>query len=86
MTCNAFHSSFRSSQARLFMFQIESEMKGCLDFLRCIYDVFGFSFQLHLSTRPEKFLGDVAVWDQAEKVPECHLTAVSEIWGVFVQY
>ena len=48
--------------------QIESEMKGCLDFLRCVYDVFGFSFQLHLSTRPEKYLGDVAVWNQAEKV------------------
>ncbi|MEQ2195904.1 hypothetical protein XENOCAPTIV_020142, partial [Xenoophorus captivus] len=46
---------------------IESEMKGCLDFLRCVYDVFGFSFQLYLSTRPEKYLGDIAVWDQAEK-------------------
>lgn len=43
-------------------------MKGCLDFLRCVYDVFGFSFQLHLSTRPEKFLGDIAVWNQAEEV------------------
>lgn len=51
-----------------FLLQIESEMKGCLDFLRCVYDVFGFSFQLHLSTRPEKYLGDIAVWNQAEKV------------------
>lgn len=48
-------------------------MKGCLDFLRCVYDVFGFSFQLHLSTRPEKFLGDIAVWDQAEKVLDCRI-------------
>ena len=53
--------------------QIESEMKGCLDFLRCVYNVFGFSFQLHLSTRPEKYLGDIAVWNQAEKVnPTSH--------------
>lgn len=51
-----------------FRLQIESEMKGCLDFLRCVYDVFGFSFQLHLSTRPEKYLGDITVWNQAEKV------------------
>lgn len=51
-----------------FFKQIESEMKGCLDFLRCVYDVFGFSFQLHLSTRPDKYLGDIAVWNQAEKV------------------
>lgn len=48
--------------------QIETEMKGCLDFLRCVYDAFGFSFQLHLSTRPEKYLGDIAVWNRAEKV------------------
>lgn len=52
------------------LLQIESEMKGCLDFLRCVYDVFGFSFQLHLSTRPEKYLGDIAVWNQAEKVKD----------------
>uniref|UniRef100_A0A8B9KEL3 threonine--tRNA ligase n=1 Tax=Astyanax mexicanus TaxID=7994 RepID=A0A8B9KEL3_ASTMX len=61
---------FQQDDAHIFctMEQIESEMKGCLDFLRCVYDVFGFSFQLHLSTRPEKFLGDIAVWNQAEKV------------------
>uniref|UniRef100_A0A672ZJP7 threonine--tRNA ligase n=1 Tax=Sphaeramia orbicularis TaxID=375764 RepID=A0A672ZJP7_9TELE len=61
---------FQQDDAHIFctMEQIESEMKGCLDFLRCVYDVFGFSFQLHLSTRPEKYLGDISVWNQAEKV------------------
>uniref|UniRef100_A0A8C7M8C9 threonine--tRNA ligase n=1 Tax=Oncorhynchus kisutch TaxID=8019 RepID=A0A8C7M8C9_ONCKI len=61
---------FQQDDAHIFctMEQIESEMKGCLDFLRCVYDVFGFSFQLHLSTRPEKYLGDITVWNQAEKV------------------
>lgn len=53
-------------------------MKGCLDFLRCVYDVFGFSFQLHLSTRPEKYLGDIAVWNQAEKVNCVKLWSVKE--------
>lgn len=48
--------------------QIEEEIKGCLDFLRTVYNVFGFTFKLNLSTRPEKFLGDPEVWDQAEKV------------------
>lgn len=43
-------------------------MAGCLDFLRCIYGVFGFTFQLRLSTRPDKFLGEVEEWDMAEKV------------------
>lgn len=64
-------SHFVNAESYVFFFffkQIESEMKGCLDFLRCVYDVFGFSFQLHLSTRPDKYLGDIAVWNQAEKV------------------
>lgn len=47
--------------------QIEDEIKGCLDFLRTVYTVFGFSFKLNLSTRPEKFLGDIEVWNRAEK-------------------
>lgn len=54
-----------------FWFQIEEEIKGCLDFLRTVYDVFGFTFKLNLSTRPEKFLGDPQVWEQAEKVFLC---------------
>lgn len=49
-------------------FQIEEEIKGCLEFLQSVYATFGFSFQLSLSTRPESFLGDVEVWDEAEKV------------------
>uniref|UniRef100_A0A4W4E5D8 threonine--tRNA ligase n=1 Tax=Electrophorus electricus TaxID=8005 RepID=A0A4W4E5D8_ELEEL len=61
---------FQQDDAHIFctVEQIESEMKGCLDFLRCVYDVFGFSFQLHLSTRPEKFLGDITLWNEAEEI------------------
>lgn len=57
--------------------QIESEIKGCLDFLRTVYNVFGFTFKLNLSTRPEKFLGEPEVWDQAEKVVWGRQTGVS---------
>merc|ERR1711962_928371 len=46
--------------------QIKSEMSGCLDFLKHVYSVFGFTYQLRLSTRPEKFLGEIEVWDKAE--------------------
>uniref|UniRef100_A0A915CFD6 threonine--tRNA ligase n=2 Tax=Parascaris univalens TaxID=6257 RepID=A0A915CFD6_PARUN len=48
--------------------QINSEIKGCIDFINYVYvDVFGFTFKLNLSTRPEEgFLGDVATWDHAE--------------------
>uniref|UniRef100_A0A667ZTN1 threonine--tRNA ligase n=1 Tax=Myripristis murdjan TaxID=586833 RepID=A0A667ZTN1_9TELE len=73
---------FQQDDAHIFctMEQIESEMKGCLDFLRCVYDVFGFSFQLHLSTRPEKYLGDISVWNQAEKQLENSLNEFGEPW------
>ncbi|XP_017159681.1 probable threonine--tRNA ligase 2, cytoplasmic [Poecilia reticulata] len=73
---------FQQDDAHIFcvMDQIESEMKGCLDFLRCVYDVFGFSFQLYLSTRPEKYLGDIALWNQAEKQLENSLNEFGEPW------
>ena len=41
---------------------------SALGFLKDVYEVFGFTFSLCLSTRPEKYLGEVAVWDEAEKV------------------
>lgn len=44
---------------------------GCLQFLEAVYTTLGFTFQLKLSTRPEKYLGDLATWDQAEKVAFC---------------
>jgi len=47
--------------------QIKAEMQGALEFLKRVYTTFGFTYKLKLSTRPEKFLGDIKVWDQAEK-------------------
>ena len=32
-----------------------------------VYGIFGFTFELKLSTRPEKFLGDIDTWNNAEK-------------------
>lgn len=39
-------------------------LQGCIDFINYVYvDVFGFTFKLNLSTRPEEgFLGDIATW------------------------
>lgn len=39
---------------------------GVLDFLDYIYGIFGFTFELQLSTRPEVRLGSDDQWDQAE--------------------
>ena len=48
------------------MFQISEEIKGLFDFLKAVYGLFGFPFKLKLSTRPEKYLGDLETWDKAE--------------------
>ncbi|XP_074242828.1 threonine--tRNA ligase 1, cytoplasmic isoform X2 [Saimiri boliviensis] len=73
---------FQQDDAHIFcaVEQIEDEIKGCLDFLRTVYSVFGFSFKLNLSTRPEKFLGDIEVWNQAEKQLENSLNEFGEKW------
>lgn len=61
--------SFAQDDAHLFVTreQIESEIDGELRRIKEIYDTFGFSnVRIALSTRPEKRLGDDAMWDQAE--------------------
>ena len=34
--------------------------------MQTVYGNFGFTFKLKLSTRPEKYLGDIGSWDKAE--------------------
>ncbi|KAM0788271.1 threonyl-tRNA synthetase [Microbotryomycetes sp. NB124-2] len=48
--------------------QIEDEMAVCFDFLNHVYGTFGFEFNLKLSTRPEKYIGELAQWDEAERM------------------
>jgi len=48
-----------------------SEIEGVLDFIKYTMEKFGFkNYSAELSTRPEKFIGDVADWDMAEKILE----------------
>ncbi|XP_035706901.1 threonine--tRNA ligase 1, cytoplasmic isoform X2 [Folsomia candida] len=60
---------FQQDDAHIFCLpdQIGQEIDGALDFLNHIYGIFGFTFDLKLSTRPEKYLGDIEIWNQAEK-------------------
>lgn len=55
-------------------------MDGCLDFLQHIYGIFGFTFSLKLSTRPEKYLGELATWNMAEKLLEEALVKFGHPW------
>ncbi|KAK6624040.1 Threonine--tRNA ligase 1, cytoplasmic [Polyplax serrata] len=60
---------FQQDDAHIFctVEQIKDEIFGALEFLKSVYGVFGFNFELRLSTRPEKFLGEESIWDQAEQ-------------------
>mmetsp|Transcript_36162 Transcript_36162/g.70285 ORF Transcript_36162/g.70285 Transcript_36162/m.70285 type:complete len:690 (-) Transcript_36162:143-2212(-) len=60
---------FQQDDAHIFCAkdQIFSEVKSALEFMKYVYDAMGFTFHLKLSTRPDKYVGDVQVWDEAEK-------------------
>ncbi|MBI2145159.1 threonine--tRNA ligase [Candidatus Woesearchaeota archaeon] len=56
--------------------QIGPEIMQLLEFVKYVYvDVFKFEFTSKLSTRPEKYLGDVKLWETAEKALEESLKA-----------
>lgn len=75
---------FQQDDAHIFCTtdQIKDEVLGALNFLHHVYSVLGFTFNLVLSTRPEKYLGDLAVWDQAEKALEESLNTFGQAWKI----
>ena len=46
--------------------QVQREVASVLQMVRDVYEVFGFTFELALSTRPAKFIGSTETWDLAE--------------------
>ncbi|XP_064333794.1 threonine--tRNA ligase, mitochondrial isoform X8 [Camelus dromedarius] len=75
---------FQQDDAHIFCApaQLEAEIRSCLDFLRSVYAVLGFSFHLALSTRPSGFLGEPCLWDQAEQVLQQALEEFGEPWDL----
>jgi threonyl-tRNA synthetase len=69
--------NFTQDDAHIFMTedQIESEVVRLINFIDRIYKVFGLTYSIELSTRPEKkYIGDIEVWDRSEAALEkaCH--------------
>ncbi|ELQ75910.1 Threonyl-tRNA synthetase [Trachipleistophora hominis] len=60
---------FQQDDAHVFclLVQVEHEILHNLEFMRHVYAVLGFEFELALSTRPKKYLGDKKDWDTAEE-------------------
>ncbi len=60
---------FRQDDAHLFVTedQIASEIKDIMDIATEIYNTFGLTYRVELSTRPDDYMGDIEVWNNAEK-------------------
>ncbi len=49
--------------------QVPKELDDLFKFVKFIYsEVFNFEFKVYLSTRPDKFMGEISVWDNAERM------------------
>lgn len=59
--------------------QIEEEVVSSLEFMKAVYDIFGMSYKLELSTRPEKALGELSQWQAAESALEKALNTFAGI-------
>ena len=60
--------AFRQDDAHIFVTedQISSEIKDIMDVATEIYGTLGLTYKAELSTRPDDFMGDIEVWNQAE--------------------
>ncbi len=54
--------------------QLQSEITGVIEIVQLLYAAFGFEPRFFLSTKPDKAMGDPALWEQAE-------TALAEALG-----
>lgn len=69
--------TFTQDDAHIFMRedQIEEEVIRLINFIDRMYSVFGLTYNIELSTRPEeKYIGSIEIWNKAEQALEeaCH--------------
>ncbi|MBQ3974918.1 MAG: threonine--tRNA ligase [Lachnospiraceae bacterium] len=60
--------AFRQDDDHTFVTEnmIEAEIKDIMDIADQIYSTFGITYRAEFSTRPDDFMGDIEVWNQAE--------------------
>ena len=69
--------TFTQDDAHIFMQedQIEEEVVRLINFIDKMYSIFGLTYEIELSTRPEeKYIGSIEIWNKSEKALEeaCH--------------
>lgn len=60
---------FRQDDSHNFIMksQIKDEIKDIIEIAKRFYEIFGLEFKLTLSTRPDDYMGEIEVWNQAEE-------------------
>ncbi|CAI8587182.1 unnamed protein product [Vicia faba] len=73
---------FQQDDAHIFCreSQVKDEVRKALDFIDYVYQIFGFTYELKLSTRPENKLGDDETWDRAESALKEALDEFGKPW------
>ncbi len=59
---------------------LSSEIQNVLEFMTSFYELFGFEFELELSTRPDEYIGHIDVWDSAEQILQEELERTNKRW------
>lgn len=74
---------FQQDDAHIFctLEQVGKEIEDFLEFLANVYNRFEFQFSVELSTRPEKYIGDLENWDKAESILESKIKKF-ESWNI----
>ncbi|WP_025322851.1 threonine--tRNA ligase [Deferrisoma camini] len=62
--------------------QLLDEISGILDFVQDVMGLFGFEYEVELSTRPEKSIGDDQAWERATRALEEALRSRGMEFGV----
>ncbi|ODV90118.1 hypothetical protein CANCADRAFT_24071 [Tortispora caseinolytica NRRL Y-17796] len=63
--------------------QIEQQISESLNMMVQVYNKFGFTdYKLMLSTRPEKYIGDIESWDKAEQALTNALNEMNHPWTI----
>lgn len=65
----------------LIISQVKEEIHGLFDFLKKVYGMLGFTFKLKLSTRPDKYVGDIETWSTAEDQLKSALEEFAAVGG-----
>ncbi|KAA8527336.1 hypothetical protein F0562_034949 [Nyssa sinensis] len=75
---------FQQDDAHIFCreSQIKDQVRGVLEFISYAYKIFRFNFDLKLSTRPEKYLGELATWEKAEAALTEALNEFGKPWQI----